>query len=35
MNADIIPYKDKIASIGTLKNITERKLADMEKHYLF
>ena len=34
MNADIIPYKDKIASIGTLKNITERKLADMEKHDL-
>ena len=34
MNVDIITYKDKIASIGTVKNITERKLADMEKREL-
>ena len=31
INIDTITYKDKIASIGTVKDITERKLADMEK----
>ena len=34
MNVDIIPYKYKVASIGTVKNITERKLAEMEKREL-
>ena len=34
MNADIIPYGESIASIGTIKDITERKLADIEKREL-
>ncbi|HIJ40622.1 MAG TPA: PAS domain S-box protein [Deltaproteobacteria bacterium] len=34
LNIDTIIYKDRIASIGTVKNITERKLADMEKREL-
>ena len=34
MNADIITYNEKIASIATVKNITERKLAEMEKREL-
>jgi len=34
LNIDIITYKDKVASIGTIKNITERKLAEMEKREL-
>jgi len=34
INIDIITYKDKVASIGTVKNITERKLAEMEKQEL-
>ena len=34
LNIDIITYQDKIASIGTVKNVTEKKLADMEKQEL-
>jgi len=34
LNIDIITYQDKIASIGTVKNITEKRLADMEKQEL-
>jgi len=34
MNVDVIKYNDKAASIGTVKNITERKLAEMEKRKL-
>ena len=34
MNAAIITYKNRVATIGTLKNITERKLADLEKKEL-
>ncbi len=34
MNVDVMHYNDKAASIGTVKNITERKLADMEKREL-
>ena len=34
MNAAIITYKNRVATIGTLKNITEKKLADLEKQEL-
>ncbi len=34
MNTDIIPYGESRASIGTIKDITERKLAEAEKREL-
>jgi len=34
IHTDIMNYKDGIATIGTMKNITERKLAEMERQEL-
>jgi two-component system, cell cycle sensor histidine kinase and response regulator CckA len=34
IHTDIMNYKDGIATIGTMKDITERKLAEMEKQEL-
>ncbi len=34
IHTDVITYKDGVATIGTMKNITEKRLAEMEKQEL-